>query len=87
MAIVLTACIVLPCFAKQSLDETLSQVSKDIGARCAPREVIAILNFQSDSADMSEYIRDQLTAMIFEHSTIQVVPRQHMDKVENELDF
>lgn len=87
MAAVLTACIVLPCFAKESLDETLSQVSKDIGARCAPREVIAILNFQSDSADMSEYIRDQLTAMIFEHSTIQVVTRQHMDKVENELDF
>lgn len=84
---VLALFVVLPCFARQNLDETLVQVSKDIAARCEKREVIAILDFAADAEEMSAYISSQLTAMIFEHSTLQVVTRQHMDKVEKELDF
>ncbi|MBQ8014511.1 MAG: hypothetical protein IJ257_09020 [Treponema sp.] len=74
-------------FAKQNIDDTISAVSKDIADRCDKREIIAILDFRSDSAEMSEYLSSQLTSMIFENSTLQVVTRQHMDKVERELKF
>lgn len=62
---VLALFVVLPCFARQNLDETLVQVSKDIAARCEKREVIAILDFAADAEEMSAYISSQLTAMIF----------------------
>lgn len=75
------------CFAKQTLDETLSTVSQDIANRCEKREIIAILDFKTDTTEMSEYISNQLTAMIFENSALQVVTRQHMDKIEKELKF
>ena len=74
-------------FAKQNLDDVLSSVSKDIADRCDKREIIAILDFKAQSKDMSEYINSQLTAMIFENSTLQVVTRQHMDMIEKELRF
>ncbi len=75
------------CFAKQTLDDALILVSKDIAERCEKREIIAVLDFKTDSEDMGAYISSQLTTMIFEHSTLQVVTRQHMDKVEKELDY
>ena len=36
---------------------------------------------------MSSYINSQLTSFVFENANLQVVTRQHMDKVENELKF
>lgn len=80
-------CLFSLCFAKQTLDETLSLVSFDIADRCEKREIIAILDFQTDSQEMSYYINSQLTAFIFENTTLQVVTRQHMDKIETELKF
>ena len=80
----------IQAFAKssaQELDETLETVSLDISARCERREIIAILDFSAETAEMSSYINSQLTSFVFENANLQVVTRQHMDKVENELKF
>ncbi len=78
------------CFAaqkKNSIDETLDFVSKEIVSRCSKNEIVAVLNFLTETNEMDEYIQNGLTASIFENSTLQVVTRQNMDKVEKELKF
>ena len=78
------------CFAKQEtkdLDSVLGQVSRDISSKCEKKEIIAILDFRSETEDMSRYLNNQLISMIFENSTLQVVTRSNMDKVEKELKF
>ena len=78
------------CFAKTntySLEDAIDVISKDISERCEKKEIIAILDFDSETPDMSNYLNGELTSRIFENSTLQVVTRQHMDKVESELKF
>lgn len=76
------------CFAKnKSLDEAISNISKDISVKCESREIIAILDFKTASSDMSEYITSSLVSQISENSDLRIVTRQHMDKVEKELRF
>ena len=83
--IMLSLCI--SCFAKQNLDDAILTVSHDIIARCEEREIIAILDFSSASQEMSSYINSQLISTITQESTLQIVTRQHMDKIEKELQF
>lgn len=85
--LIILICSCVFCYAKQNLDETLLLVSRDIADRCDRREIIAILDFQSDTNDLSDYINTQLTSLILDNSTLQVVTRQHMDKIEKELKF
>lgn len=78
------------CFAStktNSLDETLNAVSLEIANRSQKNEIIAVLNFTSETEEMSAYISNKLIENIFENSTLQVVTRQNMDKVERELKF
>lgn len=78
------------CFAATkaaSLDETLETVSQEIAKRAEKNEIIAVLNFTSETDEMSTYISNKLIENIFENSTLQVVTRQNMDKVEKELEF
>ena len=77
----------LSAHSQQKIDETLSAVTKDIGGRTIPRQIVAVLDFASETQEMSEYIRDQIISFIFENTSLQVVTRQHMDKVNRELDY
>ncbi|WP_296332765.1 hypothetical protein [uncultured Treponema sp.] len=75
------------CFAKQEIDETLLTVGSDVVARCEDKEILAVLSFESETTDMSDYLATQLTALIMENSTLRVVTRQYMDKINEELDY
>lgn len=78
------------CFALQkidSIDETINTISQEIAKRSEDNEIIAVLDFSSESTEMSNYIRNKLIEKIFENTTLQVVTRQNMDKVEQELKF
>lgn len=79
--------ICFQCFAKQNIDEVLSNISQDIVRRCAPKEIIAILDFTTQTEEMSAYINSQLISTISETSSLRIVTRQHMDKIEKELKF
>lgn len=76
------------CFAKKnSLDDVIFSISKDISQKCKLGEIIAILDFKTTSPDMSEYITSSLISQISNNSSLQIVTRQHMDKIEKELKF
>ena len=78
------------CFSKQKksyIDEVLDCVSRHISIRCMEQETVAILDFDAKTLEMTDYINSQLISGIFENSKLQIVTRQHMDKVEQELKF
>lgn len=75
------------CFAKQTLDDAISTISQDIITKCAPKEILAILDFSTQTQEMSSYINSQLISTISETSSLRIVTRQHMDKIEKELKF
>ena len=76
------------CFAKaNNIDDILLSVSKDIAIKCEPREIIAILDFKTATKEMSDYIGSQLISQITANTSLRIVTRQYMDKIENELKF
>lgn len=77
----------LHCFAKQNLDDAIATVSNDIKSKCSQNEILAILDFSTQTEEMSSYINSQLIATISESSSLRIVTRQHMDKIEKELQF
>lgn len=83
----LTLLLSFHCFAKQNLDDAISTISQDIITRCAPKEILAILDFTTQTEEMSSYINSQLISTISENSSLRIVTRQHMDKIEKELQF
>ncbi len=74
------------CFAKQNLDESLLLVGQGIVLKCPPKEIVAILGFSSETAEMDSYINDQLVSILTD-ANLRVVTRLHMDKIEKELKF
>lgn len=87
LAILLFGGFMLFAQKKNSLDETINEVSQEIASRSERKEIIAVLNFTSETEEMSNYINSKLIEKIFENTTLQVVTRQNMDKVEKELKF
>ena len=77
----------LYCFAHQNIDEAILSAGKDIYSRCKEHNIVAILGFDSETEEMSGYLSGQLAEVILETSTLRVVTRQHMDKINAELDF
>ena len=85
--VVLLALSCFYCFAAQNIDEAILSAGSDISSRCDRCDIVAILGFESETIDMSEYLSGQLAELILENSTLRVVTRQHMDKINTELDF
>ena len=75
-------------FAKTSIDEAISNAAVDIADKCNAKAILLIDDFESSSSAMTFYIREQLADSIFaEDGLIQIVTREHMDKIEKELKF
>ncbi|MBB5226914.1 hypothetical protein DYE50_01925 [Treponema ruminis] len=79
--------IALPCFSENGIDETLVDVSSDICSVCSQNEIIAVLDFNAETVDMSNYLSNSLASNLSQNGKVRVVTRQHMDKIEKELDF
>ncbi|MBR1403070.1 MAG: hypothetical protein IJ558_02720 [Treponema sp.] len=79
--------ITFPCFSKNDIDESLRNVANDICAVCVDGEIIAVLDFSSETPEMSKYLSNSLAANLAQTGKVRVVTRQHMDKIEKELDF
>ena len=77
-----------PLFAKQDIDGAITNAAKDIVEKCNANTILAIDDFESSSAKMTLYLREQLADSIFaEDGLITIVTREHMDKVEKEMKF
>ena len=75
-------------FANITIDGAITKAAIDIAEKCDAKSILAIDDFESPTQAMTLYIREQLADSIFaEDGLLQIVTREHMDKVENELNF
>ena len=75
-------------FANTTIDGAITKAAVDITEKCDAKSILAIDDFESPSQAMTLYIREQLADTIFaEDGLLQIVTREHMDKVEKEMKF
>lgn len=75
-------------YARPSIDEAISMAAFDIADKCEANSILVIDDFTSPTSKMTIYIREQLADSIFsEDGLLQIVTREHMDKIEKELNF
>ncbi|WP_178843887.1 hypothetical protein [uncultured Treponema sp.] len=73
-------------FSQEKIDSVLSSVADDVSLRCNSKTILCILDFNSPSKDLSEYIQTELTSQVTENG-MKVVTRSNMNKVDTELDY
>lgn len=75
-------------FAKQyrNIDDAISAASEDLMEKCSKRSILVIDDFKSPSDKMTLYIRNKF-ADFFVKSSITVVTRENIDKIEKELRY
>ena len=72
-------------FANTTIDGAITKAAVDITEKCDAKSILAIDDFESPSQAMTLYIREQLADSIFaEDGLLQIVTREHMDKVEKD---
>lgn len=86
--IIITILLSSSVFAKTSIDQAITNAAVDITDKCNAKSILMIDDFESPTPAMTLYIREQLADTIFaEDGLIQIVTREHMDKIEKELKF
>ena len=73
-------------FAQEKIDSIILKVANDVSSKCNSKTILCILDFNSPSQDLSEYIQTELTSHVTENG-MKVVTRSNMDKVDNELNY
>jgi TolB-like protein len=76
-------------FAQESrtLDETLKDSAIYLKNRIASGSKVVVLNFQSDYMDLSNYIIDEIIALLVNQENMTVVDRQNLETIQQEMDF
>lgn len=74
------------CFAQEKIDSVILKVANDISSRCGTKTILCILDFNSPTQEMSEYIQTELTSQVTENG-MKVVTRSNMGKIDNELNY
>jgi hypothetical protein len=86
--LIITIILSSSVFAKNTIDLAITSAAVDIAERCNAKSILMIDDFESPAPAMTLYIREQLADTIFaEDGLIQIVTREHMDKIEKELKF
>ncbi len=73
--------------ARENLDSVLKNAGNDITESLTEGSIVCILNFSSSSQEMSNYIQSQLNSIVTESKKIKLITRNHLDKIQKELDF
>ena len=73
-------------FFSGKIDSIILKVANDVSSKCNSKTILCILDFNSPSQDLSEYIQTELTSHVTENG-MKVVTRSNMDKVDNELNY
>ncbi|GHV47478.1 hypothetical protein AGMMS49546_37140 [Spirochaetia bacterium] len=88
-ALLITACGSSPkaAAAPDELDIAIREASDYLDSNVPGGNKIVILNVQSDSAALSDYIIDELIANAVNERNFPVVDRQQLDAIRSELNF
>ena len=73
-------------FAQEKIDSIMLKVADDVTSKCNSKTILCILDFNSPSKDLSEYIQTELTSQVTENG-MKVVTRSNMNKVDTELNY
>jgi TolB-like protein len=77
------------CFAQDTLsfNDALKDILSYLIARMPAKSTVAVLNFQSDYPNLSEYIIDDITSGLVNTDRFTVVDRRSLELLEKEMAF
>jgi hypothetical protein len=70
-----------------SLNEALRACMDELTAKISAGKIAAVLNFQSEYKNVSEYIVDELTKHIVNDGSFKAVERQNLDAIQTEMEY
>jgi hypothetical protein len=82
----LAACATTGSGSRLTLAEAVEQSAEKIAAELPSGSRVAIVAFDSENDNLSDYIMEELTGALFDRN-IQVADRQNLEHVSKELDF
>ena len=69
----------------QTLDEAIGHAAAEMSERFAGGSTVAVINFQSDSARLGNYVIDELNGAMVRIGRIRAVERRQLDAIRGEL--
>ena len=76
----------VPAQAAVSLDQAVAQTAQAIRAKTRQNAKIAVIEFASESANLSDYLMEELNFALLEEG-LPVIDRANLDAVRKELNF
>ena len=69
------------------LQGALKNAVVDINERISQNYILAIVNFDTSSTDLSNYLIDELTSIFLRETNIRIVERGNLEIIQDELNF
>ena len=84
--------IFFPCgntflFSQISLDRAIFEAAKELDTRLEPGIVVALVNFNSDSERMANYVINEMQKNLIKNNIARVVERNQIDHIITELNL
>lgn len=73
--------------ANNSIDDVLTTVGENVSASMKVNQIVCVLDFNTPTKDMSEYIQTELVSKLLDFGRLRVVTRAEMDRVDRELNY
>ena len=71
----------------QTLDSAIGDAASEISERLPEKTTVVVINFQSDSEKLTDYVIDELNGKIANIGKIRPVERRHLNAIRSELNF
>lgn len=70
-----------------NLQNSLKMATNDIKMRLPQNSVVAIVNFDTTSINLSNYLIDELTSLLIMETKLRIVERRQLELIQEELNF
>lgn len=71
----------------QTLDDSIKNAASELSGRLDDGSIVAVINFQSQSTRLTDYVIDELNNAIVNIDKLKPVERRRLDTVRGELEF
>jgi TolB-like protein len=87
MVVFIVLIFVVTLAYSQTLDSAIEEAAKDISQKLPAKTTVAVINFQSTSSRLTNYVIDELNGKIANIGKIIPVERRRLDTIRAELNF
>jgi hypothetical protein len=70
-----------------TLQEAVEQGAAGVSEKLPPKTRVAIVNFDSESPELSEYVMEELTGALYDNGVADIADRRNLDFVRKELNL